>query len=168
MSTSSNTCRIALAGPEDAAAVAALYRLAASSPGSAWCEEYPTASEAENDAARGALYCLWGEDGSLWGAATAGDPDEDARDLPCWDPSAQNPCELCRVGIRPDLQGKGLAKQLVSYVLEDVKRRGRDSVRLLVSPENPAASALYPKLGFVLVGSCRLYDTDWHCEELRL
>ena len=41
--------------------------------GRAWCEEYPTANEAENDAARGALYCLWGEDGSLWGAATAGD-----------------------------------------------------------------------------------------------
>ena len=159
---------ITLATPEDVPAVEALYRQAANSPGSAWNDQYPTAAEAAGDAARQALYCLWGEDGSLWGTASAGDPDDDARDLPCWNPDAKNPCELTRVGIRPDLQGKGLAKELVRYILEDARRRGRDSVRLLVTPENPAAFALYPKLGFAEVGTCQMYGITWRCEELKL
>lgn len=161
-------CRIALAGPEDIEAVLALYRAAARTPGTAWNEYYPSREFAAGDIARGSLYCLWGEDGSLWGAASCGEPDEDILDLPCWDGSVQHPWELTRVGVLPERQGRGLAGQLLRHILADAARQGVDAVRLLVSRDNPAAVALYRKLGFAAVGTWRMYEVDWICQEVRL
>lgn len=161
-------CRVSLAMPEDTEAVLALYRAASSTPGSSWTEDYPSREFVTADVSRGSLYCLWGEKGQLLGAASGGEPDEDIRDLPCWDHTARQPWELCRVGVHPDCQGRGLAKVLVRHILEDAARRGTDSVRLLVSRDNPPAVALYRQLGFVTVGTCRMYETDWFCQELQL
>jgi len=147
--------------------VLALYRSLTGTPGTTWNEDYPGPEYVEGDIARGSLWCLWGPDGTLWGAASLGDDDEDVRDLPCWTP-AQKSCELCRIGIRGDLHGRGLGEALVLRLLEEVRREGRDYVRLLVSRDNPAAVRLYQKLGFATCGETRLYDVDWLCQERKI
>ena len=104
---------IAPACAGDAEAVLALYRAAARTPGSSWDNSYPDRDFVTGDIARGSLYCLWGKDGTLWGAASCGEPDEDIQALPCWEPNVTSPFELCRIGILPEVQGQGLAGALL-------------------------------------------------------
>lgn len=159
--------RLEPARPRDAGALLALYRSLIGLPGTTWNESYPGPEDVESDIARGSLWCLWGPDGSLWGAASLGDDDEDIRGLGFWAPAA-NSCELTRVGIRQDLQGQGLGAAFVGRLLQDAAREGRDMARLLVGSGNPAARRLYEKLGFAPCGRTRMYDVDWVCMEKKL
>ena len=156
---------IAPACAGDAEAVLALYRAAARTPGSSWDNSYPDRDFVTGDIARGSLYCLWGKDGTLWGAASCGEPDEDIQALPCWEPNVTSPFELCRIGILPEVQGQGLAGALLQWLLEEAPRRGAGSIRLLVSRDNPPALALYRRFGLATVGTCQLYGINWLCQE---
>ncbi len=156
---------IAPACAGDAEAVLALYRAAARTPGSSWDDSYPDRDFVTGDIARGSLYCLWGKDGTLWGAASCGEPDEDIQALPCWEPNVTSPFELCRIGILPEVQGQGLAGALLQWLLEEAPRRGAGSIRLLVSRDNPPALPLYRRFGFATVGTCQLYGINWLCQE---
>ena len=168
---SSNICkiswRLAPARPEDEAAVLALYRSLLGTPGTTWNEYYPGPEEVTADTARGSLWCAWGEDGSLLAAASLGDDDPDIRDLSCWTPAAKS-CELSRVGVRRDLHGQGMGEAFTRRLLEEAKAQGRETARLLVSRDNPAAARLYQKLGFRTCGETRMYQVDWLCQELPL
>lgn len=159
--------RLAPARPEDGAAVLALYRSLLGTPGTTWNEYYPGPEEVTADTARGSLWCAWGEDGSLLAAASLGDDDPDIRDLSCWTPAAKS-CELSRVGVRRDLHGQGMGEAFTRRLLEEAKAQGRETVRLLVSRDNPAAARLYQKLGFQTCGETRMYQVDWLCQELPL
>lgn len=159
--------RLAPAHPEDGAAVLALYRSLLGTPGTTWNEYYPGPEEVTADTARGSLWCAWGEDGSLLAAASLGDDDPDIRDLSCWTPAAKS-CELSRVGVRRDLHGQGMGEAFTRRLLEEAKAQGRETARLLVSRDNPAAARLYQKLGFQTCGETRMYQVDWLCQELPL
>ncbi len=159
--------RLAPARPEDEAEVLALYRSLLGTPGTTWNEYYPGPEEVTADTARGSLWCAWGEDGSLLAAASLGDDDSDIRDLSCWAPAAKS-CELSRVGVRRDLHGQGMGEAFTRRLLEEAKAQGRETVRLLVSRDNPAAARLYQKLGFRTCGETRMYQVDWLCQELPL
>lgn len=159
--------RLAPARPEDGAAVLALYRSLLGTPGTTWNEYYPGPEEVTADTARGSLWCAWGEDGSLLAAASLGDDDPDIRDLSCWTPAAKS-CELSRVGVRRDLHGQGMGEAFTRRLLEEAKAQGRETARLLVSRDNPAAARLYQKLGFQTCGETRMYQVDWLCQELPL
>lgn len=158
---------LAPARPEDEAAVLALYRSLLGTPGTTWNEYYPGPEEVTADTARGSLWCAWGEDGSLLAAASLGDDDPDIRDLSCWTPAAKS-CELSRVGVRRDLHGQGMGEAFTRRLLEEAKAQGRETARLLVSRDNPAAARLYQKLGFQTCGETRMYQVDWLCQELPL
>ncbi len=151
----------------DAGEVLALYRSLIGTPGATWNEYYPGPEDVAADIARGSLWCLRGEDGTLWGAASAGEDDADIRALDCWTP-AQSSCELSRVGVRLSLQGKGLARAMVRFLMEESARQGRDWMRLLVSRDNPGALRVYQRMGFADVGSCEMYGVCWRCQEKRL
>lgn len=155
------------ARPCDGPVILALYRSLIGLPGTTWNEYYPGPEEVERDIARGSLWCLWGPDGTLWGAASLGEDDPDIRDLSCWAPAA-NSCELTRVGILKDLHGRGLGEEFVRCLLRNAAREGRDMARLLAGSENPAALRLYEKLGFAPCGGTRMYDVDWVCMEKKL
>lgn len=158
---------LAPARPEDEAAVLALYRSLLGTPGTTWNEYYPGPEEVTADTARGSLWCACGEDGSLLAAASLGDDDPDIRDLSCWTPAAKS-CELSRVGVRRDLHGQGMGEAFTRRLLEEAKAQGRETARLLVSRDNPAAARLYQKLGFQTCGETRMYQVDWLCQELPL
>lgn len=159
--------RLEPARPRDAGAVLALYHSLVGLPGTTWNQYYPGPEEIESDTARGSLWCIWGPDDTLWGAASLGDDDRDIRDLSCWTPAARS-CELTRVGIRKDLHGKGLGETFVRLLLQNAAQEGRDMARLLVSGRNPAALRLYQKLEFAPCGRTRMYDVDWVCMEKKL
>jgi putative acetyltransferase len=59
-------------------------------------------------------------------------------------------CEVKRMYIRSEYQGKGIGKQLLKKVIERAKELGYDLVKLdTLGPKMPAAVALYKSFGFI-------------------
>lgn len=67
---------------------------------------------------------------------------------------------LHMLGIHPSRRGKGLAKELVAWAIEDARKRGQKAVRLDVLSGNLPAERLYPALGFRWMGSFDMYYPD--------
>ncbi len=66
-------------------------------------------------------------------------------------------CEIINIATRNDYRRKGLAEQLLIYVLTFTKNNKVDSILLDVRESNKAARALYSKVGFVEVGRRKNY-----------
>ena len=91
---------------------------------------------ADADELRARQYFIVAPDGQPVGTATA------------WHDSA----ELGRVhwvAIVPKFQGRGLAKPLISHVLQKLRELGHTRAILDTSRQRPRAIALYEKFGFV-------------------
>ena len=65
-----------------------------------------------------------------------------------------------RLCIRPESGGRGLARQLLAYLLEEARRQGAGTTFLEVRPSNPRAVRLYQGMGFCEVGVRRGYYPD--------
>ena len=52
------------------------------------------------------------------------------------------------VSVSPSFQGRGIAKELFSFIEDKAKELGFKKLSLLVDFENPKAKALYERLGF--------------------
>lgn len=148
---------------DDAGAILELYHSNVGTEGCSWNLEYPDMLEIERDTSEDSLYCLTNAEGEIIAAAFAGPADE-LNELR-WDPNIKHPCELARIGVRPELHGKGIATILLQYIISDVKQRGYDSIRMLVSKTNQPALALYNKNGFTCCGETVMYDIDFYCYE---
>ncbi len=58
-----------------------------------------------------------------------------------------------RLMIKPDKQGKGIAKQLMSFAEEFIRGNGYKAIRLDAFSLNPVAISLYEHIGYSKVGS---------------
>lgn len=161
---------IQLASPQQTRLVLELYRSLVGSPGCLWNEEYPGLEEVVEDQQRGGLYCLVDGQGQVLAAIGAIDAVDDPEigELGCWDPSIKSMMVLSRLGVRLDCQRRGLARRLVSHVLEDVRRKGFDGVCLIAGKNNPAAVALYESMGFAFRGEGMLFDILWRYYDRKL
>ena len=65
--------------------------------------------------------------------------------------------EVYVLGIDPAAQGRGLGRLLTLTGLHYLRDRGLDCVLLYVESDNPAAVAVYERLGFAVVASDVLY-----------
>jgi ribosomal protein S18 acetylase RimI-like enzyme len=154
---------ITFAAQADGDEILGLYRACIGVPGCTWSDEYPVMDNIREDIANRSLYVV--RSGSIIAAATGGPCELSDAGLP-W-AFLHNPCELSRVAVMPALQGKGLASMLLNFVLADLNRRGFDGVRLLVSPKNFSALALYRRAGFTSCGNTHMFDHDYICCQLR-
>lgn len=75
---------------------------------------------------------------------------------------------VCRVVTRTDLRGQGVAGKLIAEMAGYAREQGFVWLRLLVSPEHPAACAVYRKAGFRFAGECDAYDRHWFACEMKL
>jgi ribosomal-protein-alanine N-acetyltransferase len=67
---------------------------------------------------------------------------------------------VTNIAVHPSLRRRGLARQLLSAILEDGRTRRLRSVTLEVRPTNEEARALYESFGFRVVGRRRGYYYD--------
>ena len=177
---------IRLAKESELSHVVKIYDILRASPGSTWDEYYPTMDHAKEDFDAGGLYVavLKPEDPGFdeavraleapedaWelivGTVSAVSPSPDEEDelataLDCWDPRIKNPCDAARLGILTEMQGRGIARKLIAFILEDVKKRGFDGIIFAVSKENPRAIEIYKSLGFDFCGEFNFWDEDMY------
>lgn len=152
---------------QDKATILGLYRAAIGVPGSTWTYEYPNEEYLQGDFSRGDLFCLKNESGEVVGAISV-DADELVDKLDCWSADLVPGIELARLVVREDYRNKSLARLLITYMMDEARKRGARSVHFLVSKKNERALRSYAKLEFKRVGECDLYDGDWWCYEKAL
>jgi ribosomal protein S18 acetylase RimI-like enzyme len=151
-----------LASREDIPAIVSLYHSLVGTPGCTWDDEYPSLETAELDLTRQTLYVL--KNGSLVVAVASVGAFDELGDL-SW--KSQNPCELARIGVLPNLQNQGVGTIILSHIMEVAKAKGFDGIRMLVSKTNYPALALYEKNGFVRCGEVYRFGIDFYCYEIQ-
>lgn len=157
---------IVKATEEDREELLALYRAQIGREYCPWDEEYPGDESITWDLSRDALFVLK-EDGRIL-AAVSIEVDEDVDDFPFWDKELEPFGELARLGVLPDAQNRGLARVLLQFGMDELKRRGFRGVRFMVNRTNPKAIRSYAPFGFHVAGETRIYDQDMLCYEKEL
>lgn len=155
------------ADPEDKVAVLALYRSLVGTELCAWTDEYPGEVDIEGDLSRGGLFCLKDDNEDIVGVISI-DQDEAVESLTCWSEVLKPAAELSRLGVRRESQNQGIARKLLQYAMEELKRRGKKGVHFLVAKRNLKAIRSYDRLDFSIVGECELFGEEWWCYEKNL
>lgn len=151
----------------DREAVLALYTACSKLPGCTWSEEYPNRESFDTDLKNGWLYSLKAGR-EIIAVVSLGDFQElQNMDVP-WSGSIRHPCELARIGVKPELGGKGVGTYILNRAIETARKLNFDGIRLLVSPHNPPAVAMYLRAGFTTAGETDMYGLHWLCQELAL
>lgn len=146
--------------------VAALYQSVMGQEGCTWSEDYPSREMIREDVECGRIYCAFGEKNEIISAfALASDPVVDA--LPCWSKDITPVSEIMRLVVKREYQNQGIARIMLAFGMEELKKRGFHGVHFLVSQTNERAIRSYEKLHFQNVGEVSLFENDWYCYELK-
>ena len=76
--------------------------------------------------------------------------------------------EILTLAVAPHARGKGLGHALLCEAIAKAERMGADAMFLEVGSDNPAALALYARLGFANVGLRKAYYRGGDALVLRL
>jgi len=158
--------RIQLARKEDAAEILALYRSMIGGKAD-WNEEYPSAETIEFDLSRNSLFVIKNDNDEIISAISI-DEDPEVDSLDCWNKELQPSGEISRICVRKDMQNKGIAREMIQFIMEVLIERGMKGIRFLVRPQHSAAIKSYSHLGFHKVGECFLFDKEFLCYEKQL
>lgn len=153
-----------LAKKEDAEQIVAFYHSFIGTPGCTWDDGYPSMEHVSMDIEKDNLFLVKDDKGIV--AAISIDSDEQVAAISKW--TIENSREAARLAVRKDMQGKGIAREMLLLLMEELKRRGYEGIHFLVSPGNPAALASYRKLEFNNLGTEFMYGRDWFCYEKRI
>ena len=143
-----------------------IYNSLVGTQGCTWDMDYPNIDDVKNDFSKDSLYVVC-EGDDIIGVAAAGKDDE-LEHLECWNKDIKNPCDLARIGVKAEYQGRGIAKELIRYIEKDVIKRGFDGIHFLVSKTNPRALNLYNSLNYKNVGETIMYEKEWFCYEKKI
>lgn len=150
-----------LADIDDISEIINIYQSQIGTPGCTWDFEYPNKETAESDIKIKSLYILK-EKEKIIAVASAGSFNELAHLK--WKP--KNPCELARIGVIPTMKKQGIGTIILRNVINAMKERGYDGIRMLVSKTNHAALALYNKSGFEICGETFMFEHDFCCYQI--
>ena len=155
---------IVLAKEEDRAGLLALYKSQVGREGCPWTDEYPSNETIDFDLSRDALYVLK-TDGKIVGAISI-EEDEEVNKIPYWNSELEPEAEFARIAVSPDMQGQGIGKILVKFLIDELKKKGFKGIHIIVNRYNPKALRLYDSFEFKNVGECSMYNQDFFCYEL--
>ena len=152
-----------LAKKEELIDVKTLYSSVINTPYCIWNEEYPSDFEIDLDYKSDKLFVLKYNEQIIGAASIV--PENEMNDIDCWT-EVNNSCEIARIVIHKDYQGKGLAKILVSLLIEEIKILKYKSIHLAVHVDHIPAYKTYTGLGFKMVGSTFMYGHNYKLLEL--
>lgn len=160
---------IKLAAKADADEIYALYHSLIDMPHSTWDEEYPSREMVMYDLENNEVLIMRDDAGRLVAAIAVSTDDEELADadvawyddVTCW-------IALSRLGVAKEMQGRGIAKKMLTAAMALCRERGYEAVRFLVSKTNPAPQRAYAKLDFDVCGETELFEHVWLCYQKRL
>lgn len=132
-----------------------------------WTEHYPGEQEIAFDLSRNALMIKRNDAGVIV-ATISIDDDKAVEELSCWSEALKPGGELARLAVHIDYQNQGLAREMLSYGMEELKKRGYKSVHFMVNKYNEKALRSYAPLGFSNVGDIFMYEQPFYCYEKEL
>ena len=159
--------QIVMATEADTDAILSLYRAQVGREFCFWNEDYPGPETIAFDLSRDALFVMKDEKGEIIAAISA-EEDEDVDRLDCWTPSLQPGGEYARLAVAPAWQNQGLAREMVVFILNVLRKRGFRSVHILVNRDNIKAIRSYAHIGFRMAGECEMYGQHFLCYEKEL
>lgn len=116
-----------------------------------WGEDYPYPEAYAEDIARGELWCVTDENGTILGvAALVCRHEEDYEDLPFRRPEPA--ISMHRVAVDPSAMGRGVAGLLFEQFQKEGERRGVESLRIDTYSMNGRMQHLIEKHGFTKLG----------------
>ena len=141
-----------------------MYEDAKSYDGCVWNEEYPDKEFLLEDFKSGNLLVFVMKN-EIMGAISI-EFDDELDDFDCWKVQSQKSVGFARVVIAKDFLGQGYGTKMVDELLKIYEQSGWEVVRILVSPKNLSAMAIYKKLGFEFLCIKNVFDQDfWLCEK---
>lgn len=155
--------RIEAAKAQDKEEILRLYKAQIRREFCPWTEDYPDGETIDFDLSRDSLFVL--KDGDRIVGAVSIDQDEEVNSLACWDKKLAPGGEFARIAVLPEYQNCGLARQMVRYAMEVLKKRGFRSIHFLVNRHNTKAIRSYAVFGFNVVGECHMFEQDFLCYE---
>ena len=120
-------------------------------------KEYPSEGSVRAKTEAGHQFmCM--EDDKVVGAFVLNDDPQGQYENAHWsNPLALGEYMVCHtLATDPDVQGKGIGRQMVEYCIDYAKSHGYKAVRLDVVPDNIPARKLYEKCGFQYLGDVDL------------
>jgi ribosomal protein S18 acetylase RimI-like enzyme len=127
--------------------IMALYRGALGEEGCTWDESYPTSDIIREDITSGNMYCMKTESGEIIASAAIAQ-DSDLANIACFSTKLEPSIELMRLVVAKGYQNRGLAREMLCFLMELARETGYRSVRFLVGRYNERAVRSYSKLGF--------------------
>ncbi|MBO4310421.1 MAG: GNAT family N-acetyltransferase [Lachnospiraceae bacterium] len=157
---------ICLAKEGDRKELLDLYHAQLGREGCPWSEEYPSDFTINFDLSRNALFVLKTE-GKIAGAVSI-EEDEEVNKLPFWNKELEPEAEFARIAVLPEMQGRGIAKIMLKYIDDELRKRGFKGIHILVNRYNLKAVRLYDSFGYKNVGEIHMYEQDFFCYEKEL
>ena len=117
-----------------------------------WDDVYPTRATVEHDVRDGALWVLE-VDGDVLAAITLNEH-QDVRYAEIDWHEPEPALVVHRLCVDPDIQGRGLAHQLMAHGEALAAERGYRSIRLDAYSANPRSLSFYRRRGFREAGTC--------------
>ncbi|GAB5400843.1 MAG: GNAT family N-acetyltransferase [Aureisphaera sp.] len=136
-----------------------------------WNEHYPSEDAFKKDVERQELYVLSNENNIIMGTLVISSlKDEEYEDIEWLTPEGAN-YYIHRLAIHPDFQHQGLAKKLMDFAEETIKKMNGLSVRLDTFSQNPRNQRFYEKRGYQRLGDIyfpKQSEFPFYCYELIL
>lgn len=158
---------ISLATKDDTQEILNLYKAQIGQPFCAWNEHYPTEEEIKYDLSRDALFVMKNDENRII-AAISLDKDEAVEKLECWNSDLYPGGELSRLAVLKEYQNRGLARRMLAFGMQELKRRGYRSVHFLVAKSNTPALRSYEHLKCAKVGETEMFESSYWCFEKSL
>ncbi|MDO5558293.1 MAG: GNAT family N-acetyltransferase [Oscillospiraceae bacterium] len=140
-----------------------LYADVSRSDFSVWDEDYPGTQEIDHDFETDNIFVLI-EDDRLTGAISIV-PENEMDMVKCWTVNAPDACEIARVAVAPEAQGRGLALIMVNYLTQVIIQRGYKSIHLAAAVCNIPAVRTYQKAGFEKVAEEDMFGHHYYLFE---
>ena len=151
---------------EEAEEILKIYKSLIGYEGCLWDEYYPNIEIVNNDIKNETLYVALIDD-EIVGAAQSG-IDEELFNMDFFKKEKKNPRDLSRVAVKKEYQKQGIARKIIAYIEDELRKDGVDYMYLTVGKTNVKAYSLYKSIGYETKGEMVKYDIDWYCQEKKL
>lgn len=88
-----------------------------------------------------------------------------AVDIKCWKKNIKNAGKWARICVHPNYQRKGIGTLFVKFIIQELKNKQFDGIRILVAEQNEPAIKLYNKFNMTVSGTCVIHGINWLCLE---